>query len=110
MHWAVLVIVPDGVADAEGYVRELMEPHRRSPEQSRRFDYFTFGGRYEGLHGATRGRPGSVLKNLVSIAEFDREAPCHALLLPDGTWEPMTRFVDLVDDDPRRSKIGAERW
>jgi hypothetical protein len=107
MHSAVLVIVPDGVADIEGYVRTLLEPHRRSPTGFRRFDYFVIGGLYDGqilVPEAPRRRPCTVENNICAVDRFDRSIPCDALLLPEGTWES----VEDYDDDGRRTAL--DRW
>jgi hypothetical protein len=107
MHSAVLVVVPDGVADIEGFVRTLLEPHRSSQIESRQFDYFVVGGLYDGQHlapDAPRRRPCTVENNICLVEQIDRSKPCDALLLPDGTWES---FQDYTGDEKRTA---LDRW
>ena len=110
MHAAVLVVVPDGIVDVEGFVVDLLEPHRHRPDDFRHFDYATIGGNFDGQclpGGAPKRRPYTIENNLCPIDKLNLSvAPCHALLLPDGTWDSGARFVE----NAATSDTGEQRW
>ena len=112
MHSLVLLVVPTGVVDVSGYVRETLERFRRNDKnESGRFDYYQIGGLWEGQlrHSSVKPRkPGTWENN--SCPVVDLETTGGAVVTADQEWLDSDDVgLRLIDAPEQRSEAMA-RW
>jgi hypothetical protein len=108
----VLVVVPDGVTDVPGYVREVMGRFKRTEEPgSGRWDYYTLGGNWDGeIRPADQNprKPLSWENNSCPVAEL--KGVGGAIVTPDGEWHDSGDCGFRMTDRPDQRSQALERW
>lgn len=114
MKSLVLVIVPDGVADVEGYVRDAMRPHRRTEAKPGRCDFYVIGGQYDGCvlpPDAPHRHPHTWQNNLCPVRDIT-VVPA-AIVDAEGEWHSSQQFGVTLDawmGRPHEAAAHYARW